>query len=87
MPKTPQTPAPWSKLGQTDIKEELKNYVGADLLFAQMDELKTIRAENAILLEALTALVNYHRFKGKDDRPYYALIRAAEEAIKKTVAE
>ncbi len=29
-----------------DIREEMKDYVGADMLFAQMEEIKALREEN-----------------------------------------
>jgi hypothetical protein len=75
------------------IKEELKNYVGADLLFAQMDELKTIREENKKLLEALTALfencVMIHKSWGDGDNTIAAneAVNKARAAIQKAVAE
>lgn len=40
----------------TDIREEMKNYVGADLLFTQMDEIRALREENTQQAARIAAL-------------------------------
>lgn len=67
----------------------MKNYVGADLLFAQIDEIKALREENTRLTAALESLESYIRAAADDHDciNWYAVNRDEGEAARALLAE